>query len=198
MNKPNGDAAVLPGRQVRADAARNVEAVLAAALEVFGELGVNAPVRDVAKRAGVGLGTVYRHYPQRSDLVMAVLRHEIDGCAALGEKLSGQLPPLQALTTWTEAYVKFVSDQRGLAIALNSDDQSASDLSAHFLERLEPVVSDLLRMAQEAALIRADIRAEEFLCAVAALSAPMGCPNPPSAIKLTTIFLDGLRLVART
>ena len=88
------------GRRVRADAQRNLDALLEAAKAVFATSGVDAPVREIAEKAGVGIGTVYRHFPQRSDLIAAVFRHEIDACAEAAPLLAAEHAPGEALAKW--------------------------------------------------------------------------------------------------
>src|ERR1700761_1702614 len=85
-------------RPVRADARRNLDALLEAALQVFATSGVDAPVREVADKAGVGVGTLYRHFPQRSDLIVAVMRHEVDACADAAEHIATEHEPGEALS----------------------------------------------------------------------------------------------------
>ena len=100
---------------VRADAQRNLAAVLQAAKEVFAESGVDAPVRAIAARAGVGVGTIYRHFPQRSDLVAAVFRREVDACAAAAPILAAELGPVDALASWLQRYTGFIATKRLVA-----------------------------------------------------------------------------------
>jgi AcrR family transcriptional regulator len=107
-------------RSVRADAQRNMDALLEAALTVFATSGVDAPVREIAARAGVGVGTVYRHFPQRADLVAAVFRREIDACADAAPALAAEHGPGEALARWMQRYAAFIATKRGLASALRS------------------------------------------------------------------------------
>ena len=107
-------------RHVRADAQRNIDALLQAALAVFATSGVEAPVREIAEKAGVGIGTVYRHFPQRSDLIAAVFRREIDACADAAPLLAREHAPFDALANWMERYAAFIATKRGLAAALHS------------------------------------------------------------------------------
>src|SRR5579871_3322793 len=100
-------------RRVRADAQRNIDALLKAALAVFATSGVDAPVREIAERAGVGVGTVYRHFPQRSDLIAAVFRREIDACADAAPLLAAECEPGEALSRWVQRYVDFIAAKRG-------------------------------------------------------------------------------------
>ena len=102
----------------RADARRNEQALLAAAAAVFVVSGVDAPVRDIAAEAGVGMGTIYRHFPTRADLVIAVYRHQVDACAEAGPALlASSSSPHAALTQWIDLFVDFLITKHGLAAA---------------------------------------------------------------------------------
>src|SRR5271156_3873742 len=102
-------------KPVRADAQRSLDALLEAALAVFAASGVDAPVREIAIQAGVGVGTVYRHFPHRSDLVAAVFRHEVDACANAAAALAAAHPPAEALSRWLQRFAAFIATKRGLA-----------------------------------------------------------------------------------
>ncbi|MGH9640613.1 MAG: TetR/AcrR family transcriptional regulator, partial [Bryobacteraceae bacterium] len=154
-------------RHLRADAQRNVETLLKAALEVFGTSGVDAPVREIAEQAGVGIGTVYRHFPKRSDLIAAVFRHEIDACADAAPLLAAEHEPVEALTRWMQQYAAFIATKRRLAPALHSGDPAFESLSAYFLQRLKPALQMLLEAAEAAGEIRADADAKDLLSAIA-------------------------------
>src|ERR1700722_4862019 len=111
-----------PSRRQRSDAKRNVVALVEAAKTVFAGSGVNAPAKEIADRAGVGVGTLYRHFPQRSDLVRAVFQHGVDACAAAAPALAAASEPGPALEQWLYRYTEFVGTKRGLAAALHSGD----------------------------------------------------------------------------
>ncbi|MGN6321106.1 MAG: TetR/AcrR family transcriptional regulator [Dyella sp.] len=181
-------------RPVRADALRNIDTLLRTALAVFDESGVDAPVREIARKAGVGVGTIYRHFPQRSDLVVAALRSEVDACADAGTELAATDKAGVALEKWVERYVEFVTKRRGLAAALGSGDPAFKALPTYFQQRLLPVVHELLDAAMASGEIRKGVRPQELLCAVGALCAPLEyAEDPPDARKLVGLFLDGLR-----
>src|SRR5215470_10432287 len=146
-------------RRVRADAQRNIEALLQAALAVFATSGVDAPVREIAEKAGVGVGTVYRHFPQRADLVAAVFRHEIDACAGAAPILAAEHNPGEALAKWMQRYVAFIATKRGLAAALHSGNPTFDTLPAYFEARLLPALQTLLDSAVAAGEVRADVAA---------------------------------------
>src|ERR1700749_2954559 len=99
----------------RADAQRNLDSLLQAAKAVFAQSGVDAPVRDIAEKAGVGVGTVYRHFPQRSDLIVAVFQQEVDACADAAPALAEKFPPGEALAQWLYRFLDFIAAKRGLA-----------------------------------------------------------------------------------
>jgi AcrR family transcriptional regulator len=106
----------------RSDARRNEASLLAAAAAAFVASGVDVPVRDIAAAAGVGVGTIYRHFPTRADLIVAVYRHQVDACADAGPNLlHANDSPHAALAEWINLFVDFLVTKRGLAGALQSD-----------------------------------------------------------------------------
>ncbi len=148
----------------RADARRNEETLLDAAAGAFGSSGVDVPVREIARRAGVGVATIYRHFPTRADLVVAVYRHQVEACAAAGpELLATSDSASAALAQWIDVFVDFLVTKHGLAEALQSDDASFAVLHAYFVERLVPVCAQLLEAAAAAGEARMDLDAYEVL-----------------------------------
>jgi AcrR family transcriptional regulator len=180
-------------RPLRADAQRNTDALLEAALAVFATSGVDAPVREIAEKAGVGIGTVYRHFPQRSDLVAAVFRHEIDACADAALILAAEREPGEALARWMQRYAAFIATKRGLATALHSGDPAFDTLPAYFQQRLEPALRALLEAAAAAGEVRTDVSAEELLGAVASLCMHAYKRGPEHARRMVALLVDGLR-----
>jgi AcrR family transcriptional regulator len=155
------------GRPKRADARRNEEALLEAAAAVFVKSGVDAPVRDIAAEAGVGMGTIYRHFPTRADLVIAVYRHQVEACAEAGPALlASSSTPHAALTRWVGLFVDFLTTKHGLAAALQSDSARFETLHAYFLDRLVPVCAQLLDAAAAAGEIRPGVDAFGLLRAI--------------------------------
>ncbi|MFG1922681.1 TetR/AcrR family transcriptional regulator [Cryptosporangium sp. NPDC048952] len=151
----------------RADARRNEEALLDAAAAVFVASGVDAPVRDIAAKAGVGMGTIYRHFPTRSDLVIAVYRHQVEACAEAGPALLESSPtPRAALVTWINLFVDFLVTKHGLATAMQSDEAGFQSLHTYFIDRLEPVCGELITATVAAGEIRAGVDPFELLYAV--------------------------------
>jgi AcrR family transcriptional regulator len=180
-------------RRVRADAQRNIDALLQAALAVFATSGVDAPVREIAEKAGVGIGTVYRHFPQRADLVAAVFRHEIDACADAAPLLAAEYDPGEALSRWIQRYAAFIVTKRGLAAALHSGNPAFDTLPTYFDKRLLPALRTLLDTAAAAGAVRGDVDADDLLNAVANLSKPSYDEDPDRARRMVAIFIDGLR-----
>jgi AcrR family transcriptional regulator len=181
-------------RRQRADAQRNVDALREAAKAVFATSGVDAPVREIAARAGVGLGTVYRHFPQRSDLVTAVFRHEVDACAAAAPALAAEHEPGEALARWLQRYTGFVATKRGLAAALHSGDPAFDALPGYFDQHLRPALESLLGAAAAAGEVRADVDPGDLLRAVANLCM---AADSEHARRMVALLIDGLRFGAR-
>jgi AcrR family transcriptional regulator len=183
-------------RRVRADAQRNIDTLLQTAMAVFATSGVDAPVREIAEKAGVGVGTIYRHFPQRSDLIAAVFRREIDACADAAPVLAAENEPGEALARWIQRYVDFIAAKRGLAKALHSGDPAFDTLPAYFKQRLEPALRSLLKSAISAGHVRSDITAEELLGAVASLCMHAYAQGPKHARRMVSLLVDGLRFGA--
>ena len=180
-------------RRLRADAQRNIDALLQAAMAVFAKSGVDAPIREIAEQAGVGVGTLYRHFPQRSDLIGAVFRHEVDACADAAPVLAAEYPPEGALRRWVERYVDFLAAKRGLAAALHSGDPAYEVLPAYFEKRLQPALQGLLTSASAAGSIRPDADPCDLLWAVASLCASSRGHDPALSRRMVGLLLDGLR-----
>lgn len=180
-------------RPIRADAQRNMDALLDAALAVFATSGVDAPVREVAEKAGVGVGTLYRHFPQRTDLIVAVMRHEVDACADAAARLAAEYDPGEALSRWMQRYVDFIGAKRGLAAALHSGNPAFDALPEYFRQRMEPALRMLLKAAASAGEVRSDIAAEELLGAVSSLGMHAYQQGPKHARRMVSLLVDGLR-----
>jgi AcrR family transcriptional regulator len=179
----------------RADALRNERALLDAAAAVFVVSGVEAPVRDIAAAAGVGMGTIYRHFPTRADLIIAVYRHQVDACAEAGPALlATSSTPHAALTQWVGLFVDFLVTKHGLAGALQSDNARFEALHAYFLDRLVPVCAQLLDAAAAAGEIRADTDAYGLLRGIGNLCAGAGGDSRYDARRMVGLLIAGLRL----
>ncbi|MDR7319992.1 MULTISPECIES: TetR/AcrR family transcriptional regulator [Catenuloplanes] len=181
-------------RPRRADARRNQKALLDAAAAVFVRSGVEAPIRDIAAEAGVGTATIYRHFPTRADLIIAVYRHQVEALAAAGPELLSSAPgPYAALRQWFETFVDFVITKLGLAAVLQSDDPCYDPLHSYFLERLEPVCARLLTAAAESGEIRPGQDAAELMWAVGGICAGAGRNSRYDARRLVLLLIAGLR-----
>lgn len=185
-----------PARRLRTDAQRSLDALLQAAKEVFATSGVDAPVREIAARAGLGIGTVYRHFPHRSDLIAAVFRREIDACADAASELAAANEPFEALALWMRRFAAFFATKRGLAGALHSGEAAFQALPAHFDQRLRPALQALLTAAAEAGQVRSDVPADELLAAVARLCSASGSDKAEQAERMVALLIDGLRFGA--
>ena len=184
-------------RAPRADAVRNLDALLKAAMAVFTCSGVDAPVREIAEKAGVGVGTLYRHFPQRVDLVVAVFRNEIDACADAAPALAAAHSPSEALGMWMQRYVDFINTKRGLAAALHSGNPAFEPLPAYFVQRLRPALQSLLDAAAEAGEIRGDVHPDDLLEAVGGLSRSAPDGDLTQARRMVSLLVDGLRYGAK-
>ncbi|MET9121208.1 helix-turn-helix domain-containing protein [Streptomyces sp. NPDC004528] len=191
-----GTAAPEPSRRVRADARRSIDALVEAARDVFATQGVDAPVREITKKAGVGLATFYRHFPDRSDLVSAVFRHEVDACADAAVTMAAAHEPFDALARWLRRFTEFIGTKRGLATALHSGNPAYEPLPAYFQQRFEPALTSLLVTAAAAGDIRGDVEATELLSAVARLCSPADADRARDD-RMIALLLDGLRYGAR-
>ncbi|MFD2329646.1 TetR/AcrR family transcriptional regulator [Cohnella sp. GCM10020058] len=180
-------------RRVRADAQRNINALLQSAMTVFATSGVDAPVREIAEKAGVGVGTVYRHFPQRSDLIVAVFRNEVDTCADTAADLSAKYEPAEALARWMQRYVDFIANKRGLASALGSGNPEYETLPAYFEKRLNPVLRSLLDTAAAAGELRADVEPYDLLRAAASLCTGIHNGDAKFTRQMVALLVDGLR-----
>ncbi|WP_374572660.1 TetR/AcrR family transcriptional regulator [Phenylobacterium sp.] len=189
----NGLASGREARPVRADARRNEDALLEAAKRIFARSGVDAPVREIAAEAGVGLGTLYRRFPKRSDLVAAVFRREVDACAADAATLAAEQAPGEALASWLMRYTQFIATKQGLAAALHSGDPAFDELPAYFRARFEPVLKSLLEAAAAAHAVRDDIAAYDLLRAIGNLSVATGPDGEDHVKRMVALLIDGLR-----
>ncbi|MEZ0493524.1 TetR/AcrR family transcriptional regulator [Kineococcus sp. TBRC 1896] len=181
----------------RAGVQRSRQALLDAAAAAFVENGVQAPVRDIAGRAGVGVGTVYRHFPTRADLVGAVYRHQVQECTALAAALRRQpLPPGEALDRWIAAFVDFLTTKHGLGEALLSDDPGLANLHSLVLDELVPACASLLDAAQRVGEVDARLDALTLLRAVGNLSLPGPGYGRAEAGQMVARLLAGCRTAA--
>jgi len=178
----------------RADARRNEQVLLDAAAAVFVTAGVDAPVRDIAAKAGVGMGTIYRHFPNRADLVIAVYRHQVDACAEAGTALlATRATPYAALTAWVDLFVDFLITKHGLAAALQSETARFEALHAYFVDNLVPVCAALLDAAVEAGEIQPGVDAYGLMRGIGNLCVGVGGDPRYDARLLVGLLIAGLR-----
>jgi AcrR family transcriptional regulator len=188
---------VLPtrlARKPRADSIRNRERVLAAARAVFASSGAAGSLEAVARHAGVGVGTLYRHFPTRQSLFEAVYRREVEQLVELAAQLGAELPPLEALRRWMHANVEFVATKKGMSAALAVVVHASSDLTTYSMGRLSAALQPLLSRAAAADAIRDDVSAEDILRVIVGLCYMHTDPGwQGKVIQLVDVFVDGLR-----
>ena len=187
-----GELEVASAQPLRADARRNRDALVEAAAKVFAVSGVDAPIKDIADAAGVGVGTFYRRFPRRSDLIFAVLRFEVDSCAGAAESLATQYAPFEALTRWIDRFLDLIIAKRGLAAALQSDAPAYAALRAEFEARLVPSLQFLMDAA--GAEVKADITATELWRAIALLCAPATPVDFEQSRRMVRLLVRGLHV----
>ncbi|MFW6693871.1 TetR/AcrR family transcriptional regulator [Streptomyces sp. MAR4 CNX-425] len=178
------------GRRMRPDVRRSLDALLTAAAEVFETDGVDAPVRRITAKAGVGAGTLYRHFPQRSDLITAVFRKEVDACAAAAPALAAEHEPLEALRRWLHRFTRFIAAKQGLKAALHSGDSAYESLPGYFRDRFVPALTGLLDAAAATGDVRTDIPPYDLLQALSSIIDP---DDPEYTHRMIELILDGLR-----
>jgi AcrR family transcriptional regulator len=182
-------------RRPRSDAIRNRERVLEAAKVVFNAGGPEASLEAVAKRAGVGIGTLYRHFPTREALFEAVYRREVEQLGELAEELKSDAAPVDALRRWLRSNVEFVATKKGMSAALALAAHKPSDLMAYSFDRLTKAVGALLDRAVAAGEIRADVGPEDLIRALVGMCYLHDQPGwQASVLRLLDILVDGLRI----
>ena len=183
-----------PARKPRADAVRNRDRVLEAAKTVFSAGGADASLEAVARTAGVGIGTLYRHFPTREALFEAIYRREVQQLADLAERLKEEAEPVEALRQWMRSIVKFVATKRGMTAALALAADKSSDLVSSSFVRLTTAVGSLLERAVAAGEIRNDTGPEEVVRALVGMCYLHDQPGwQKSVLRLVDVFVDGLR-----
>jgi len=189
-----GDVSDKSLRKPRADAVRNRERVLEAAKIVFSAGGPDASLEAVARHAGVGIGTLYRHFPTREGLYEAVYRREVQQLTDLAEQLKESgVPPVEALRRWMRSNVEFVATKKGMAAALALAAYGSTDLAAFTFERLTNAVGGLIDRAVAAGQIRADIGPEDLLRALIGMCYMHDTPGWQTSVqRLVDVFVDGL------
>jgi AcrR family transcriptional regulator len=182
-------------RKPRADAVRNRERVLEAAKAVFSSGGAEASLEAVARRASVGIGTLYRHFPTREALYEAVYRREVEQLGELADSLKDEAEPVEALRRWISSNIEFVATKKGMATALALAAHGSPELHSFSFERLTRAVGVLLDRAIKAGEIRLDVTPEDLLRALVGMCYLHDQPGWQSTVvRLMDVFVDGLRV----
>src|SRR5919112_64371 len=196
MTSPPTEAVQLSKRPKRADALRNYEKLVAAGREAFKEADRSASLEDIARRAGVGIGPLYRHFPTRTDLVQAIYVDEVEALSRSAEELA-ELEPWEALTSWLGRFVGYVATKQALADELFAvADAERQAVFAGCRSMLHAAGEPLLRRAQEAGIVRPDVTIEEVVRMVAGI-AKIPADDPADIQRVLAVALDGLRYRAR-
>jgi AcrR family transcriptional regulator len=188
------DAGKEQARKPRADSLRNREQLIAAAKTAFTERGADAPLEDIARRAGVGIGTLYRHFATREALLAAVYRHEVEQLSAAADRLLATRPPAEALGAWLHQLVDYMATKRVIAPALQA---SPGEGSAAYAASGPAMVGALNRLATAAIAagdIRADVTSDDLIRLLSGVS--LGYDQPgwaESARRLIAILMAGLK-----
>jgi AcrR family transcriptional regulator len=180
-------------RRPRADGERNRERLLAAATKAFAQ-SAEVPLEDVARRAHVGIGTLYRHFPTRAALIEAAYRHEVAQLCAPAVRSSRSRAPEAALQVWMERFIQYVAAKRGMIDALRSVLAADAELFAHTREQIVTTLRSLLAEAAASGAIRGDVQAEDVLRALQGVWQVTSEPEwQDKARRLLNLLMDGLR-----
>lgn len=178
-------------RPLRADAQRNRDRLIATALQAFSHDGADVALETIAKRAGVGIGTLYRHFPTREALVEAVYRNELDKLCDAAPELLGALPADQALRAWMDRFIEYRATKQGLADALRAVVTSGSAPYAHTLERLHEAITALLAAGTSQGVLRSDVDPVDVLTGISGVF--LATDDARRAGRVLDLLLDGLR-----
>ena len=189
---PAAPAAPETGPPMRADARRSHARLLSAATTAFAEHGADASLEDIARRAGVGIGTLYRHFPSRLDLQEAVFRNQVAAVCARGDELADAPSPGDAFAGWMRALANYLVTKRGLAGALIAARGRDSDVISSCSQVIKATASRLLERAQEAGAVRPDLNVTDVMMLVHGVVAATE-RTPDQADRLLSLTLDGLR-----
>ncbi len=191
---PRGAQGLRGSRKPRADARRNREGLLEAAKAAFAEVGAEASLEEIARRAGVGIGTLYRHFPTRDAVVEAVYRREVQQLAGAAPRLIESLPPVEALRAWMRLFIDYVAAKRVIAPALKSLVGGGSALYADSSARISEAMALLVERAQARGDVRPSAEAADLLRALIGFAYVNSAPDwEASARRLIDLLIDGLR-----
>ncbi|WP_371530592.1 TetR/AcrR family transcriptional regulator [Streptomyces sp. NBC_01283] len=181
------------GRPLRADAQRNRDKILAAAVRMFTEEGLDAHFERIAREAGVGTGTLYRNFPTREALIEAAYRNEVARLCDAVPELLATLPPREALHAWMRRFVDYATAKLGMAEALRAVVASGGDPYADSREMIQGALSSLLEAGVTAGVIRSDLRPADLFAALAGIALTSARPEQrEQAERLLDLLLDGL------
>ncbi|MEV6163210.1 helix-turn-helix domain-containing protein [Streptomyces sp. NPDC052052] len=182
-------------RPMRADARRNYDRLLSEARTAFAEHGTDAPLEDIARRAGVGIGTLYRHFPNRHALMNAVFQEALASLIARSHELAGAEQPCRGLVEWLGAIITHAGEYRGLAQALMSTSRDESSALSRCHVPLHEAGAALLARAQASGAVRADVSIDDLLqlTNAIALAAEQATDDPELAHRLLMLTLQGLK-----
>jgi AcrR family transcriptional regulator len=184
-----------PTRKPRADGQRNRERLIETAKAAFAELGVDVSLDEIARRAGVGIGTLYRHFPTRDAIVEAVYRREVEQLAGAATRLLGSLPPGEALHEWLRLSVDLVATKKLMASALASLVDSTSELYASSSVQIIDAMFLLVQRARAAGDIRSDVDPNDLLRALIGFTSSNTTLGwQASALRLIDILMNGMRI----
>ncbi len=187
-----------PTRKPRADAQRNRERILEVAKEVFTRVGGAASLDDIARQAGIGPGTLYRHFPTRDALIEAVYRSEVEKLAAAEERFAATMPPLEALRTWMLLFIDHVAGKRLIIPAMDT----VAGGSTRLIEGARPLIQTAFVASVKRAIASGDLRADtdpnDFVRALVGVFLTMAQPGwEQSARRLVDILIAGSRSTAK-
>jgi len=185
---------VAGSRKPRADAQRNRERLIEAAKTAFRDMGPDASLDEIARRAGLGIGTLYRHFPTREAIVEAVYRREVGRLAAAAPRLLASAPPGEALRQWMRLFVDYVATKRVVAAALSAVVGGPGQLYAASGTQISGAMSLLVERAAAAGDIRSDVDPGDLLRALVGFTYGNSSPAwQASALRLIDLLMDGLR-----
>jgi AcrR family transcriptional regulator len=181
-----------PARPMRADARRNEERLVAAARHVFNQQGGEASMDAIAKEAGVGIGTLYRHFPKRINVVEAVYKTDVDGLVATAHEVVDTMDPWAAMVSWLEAFVDYASTKRNFLTELHEAFEKAPELRVASRERIVGALSIVLDRAQAAGVVRQDLDGPDLMQLLGSMCMSATLTEDQSE-RLLLLILDGLR-----
>jgi len=196
MNKGTPPPATA-GRPARADAQRNRQSLMDAALKAFAEHGTEASLEAIARDAGVGIGTLYRHFPTREALVVAAYRHDVERLCEAADQLLETLPADTALREWLTRFSEYITTKRGMSDVLRSvlTDPQPFHAALNVRERILSAVTTLLERGVAVRLLRDDVEAEVVLLAMIGVWYVSAEPTTPRQLaRLLDLLVDGLRM----